>query len=185
MRTTNEEVVQRTQREKERAGEKRHINTEVQKEREQEMTEEKRQRNTETEREGAVIVPALVILAVEVWTEPCTCVVKHGGHVALIQELNLRVYTISWCQAWDLFEHSSYNCIWNSSSENNRTFHITSSNISSFNIRSARLDLPPFSSFKSIHVQKRTVYLSLNNSHGKIYDSFNGLVDTWRYPQPI
>ena len=99
-----------------------------------------------------VIVPALVILAVEVWTESCTCVVKHGGHVALIQELNLRIYTISWCQEWDLFEHSSYYCIWNSSSENNRTFHITSSNISSFNIRSARLDLPPFSSFKSIQV---------------------------------
>ena len=132
-----------------------------------------------------VIVPALVILAVEDWTESCTCVVKHGGHVALIQELNLQIYTISWCQEWDLFEHSSYNCIWNSSSENNRTFHITSLNISSFNIRSARLDLPPFSSFKSIHVQTLTVYLSLNNSHGKIYDSFNGLVDTWRYPQAI
>ena len=48
-----------------------------------------------------VIVPALVILAVEVWTESCTCVVKHGGHIALIQELNLRIYTISWCQEWD------------------------------------------------------------------------------------
>ena len=41
------------------------------------------------------------------------------------------------------------------------------------------------SSFKSIHVQALTVYLSLNNSHGKIYNSFNGLVDTWRYPQAI
>ena len=97
---------------------------------------------------AVVIVPALVVLAVEDWTEPRTCVVQHGGHVALIQELNLRIRTISWCQKRNLFEHSSYNCIWNSSSENNRTFYVTSSSISSFNIRPDRLDLPPFSSFK-------------------------------------
>ena len=48
--------------------------------------------------DGFVIVPALVVLAVEDWTEPCTCVVQHGGHVGLIQELNLRIRTISWCQ---------------------------------------------------------------------------------------
>ena len=51
-------------------------------------------------KEGDVIVPALVILAVEVWTEFCTCVVKHGGHVALIRELNLRIYTISEILCW-------------------------------------------------------------------------------------
>lgn len=29
------------------------------------------------------------------------------------------------------------------------------------------------------------LYHILNNNHGQVYDSFNGLVDTWRYPQEI
>ena len=88
------------------------------------------------------------------------------------------------------FQKNKQEITQNSSSKNYRTFHMySSSEIFKFQYSSLSTWLPPFSSFKfqaSIFKhQKWMVYLIVKNIYGKVYNCFNGLGDTWRYPQEI